>query len=46
MLETIKNDGGDISGSAGNPNLKPYEATNYDLSLEFYGDDMIAKYKL
>jgi len=35
-----KNDGGDISGSAGNPNLKPYEATNFDVSLEFYGDDM------
>jgi TonB-dependent receptor len=34
------NDGGDISGSAGNPNLKPYEATNFDVSLEFYGDDM------
>ena len=34
------NDEGDISGSAGNPDLKPYEAINYDLSLEFYGDDM------
>ena len=34
------NDEGDISGSAGNPDLKPYEAVNYDLSLEFYGDDM------
>jgi len=34
------NDGGDVSGSAGNPALQPYEAVNYDLSLEFYGDDM------
>lgn len=31
---------GDISGSIGNPDLKSYEANNFDLSLEYYGDDM------
>jgi TonB-dependent receptor len=31
---------GSVSGSAGNPNLKPYEAINYDLSIEFYGEGM------
>ena len=31
---------GDVSGSVGNPDLKPYEATNFDLSLEYYGEDM------
>lgn len=31
---------GDTSGSIGNPGLKPYEADNLDLSLEYYGDGM------
>ena len=31
---------GDTSGSVGNPDLKPYEADNFDVSLEYYGDDM------
>lgn len=31
---------GDISGSIGNPGLKPYIANNFDLSLEYYGDGM------
>lgn len=31
---------GDTSGSIGNPNLKPYEADNFDLSLEYYGEGM------
>ena len=33
-------DGEDISGSIGNPDLKPLEATNLDLALEFYGEGM------
>ncbi|MBB6254169.1 TonB-dependent receptor [Nitrospirillum iridis] len=33
---------GAINGiSAGNPNLKPAEATNYDLSAEYYGPDQM-----
>jgi len=40
-LDVDYDDGGaTISGSAGNPLLKPYEAVNYDLSLEFYGEGM------
>ena len=31
---------GDTSGSIGNPGLKPYEADNLDLSLEYYGEGM------
>ncbi|RZO69538.1 MAG: TonB-dependent receptor [OM182 bacterium] len=33
-------DGEDISGSIGNPDLQPLEATNLDLALEFYGEGM------
>ncbi len=32
--------GEDISGSYGNPELEPYEADNFDLSLEYYGEGM------
>ena len=40
-LDVDYDDGGTtVSGSAGNPLLKPYEAVNYDLSLEFYGEGM------
>jgi len=40
-LDVDYDDGGaTISGSAGNPLLMPYEAVNYDLSLEFYGEGM------
>jgi len=31
---------GDTSGSVGNPDLRPYEADNFDISLEYYGDGM------
>jgi len=31
---------GEVSGSVGNPLLKPYEADNLDLSIEYYGDGM------
>jgi TonB-dependent receptor len=30
---------GSRSASRGNPNLKPFESTNFDLSLEYYYDD-------
>jgi iron complex outermembrane receptor protein len=29
----------DLSASGGNPHLKPYESTNFDLSLEWYFDE-------
>lgn len=31
-----QNDGGDREGEFGNPNLEPYEAWNYDATLEWY----------
>lgn len=31
---------GDTSGSYGNPQLKPYESDNFDISLEYYGDNL------
>lgn len=31
--------GDDISGKYGNPDLEPYEATNFDLALEYYNGD-------
>lgn len=31
---------GDTSGSVGNPDLEPYEADNFDVSLEYYGEGM------
>ena len=33
---------GDVSGSVGNPELDPYEAINFDLSLEYYSDNAYA----
>jgi len=36
----VEIDGEDIKGSYGNPDLKPYEANNLDLSYEYYGDDL------
>ena len=39
-LEYDVDTSGDTSGSYGNPGLKPYEANNYDLSLEYYGNGM------
>jgi len=32
--------GDDISGKYGNPNLDPYESNNFDLSWEYYGDNL------
>ncbi len=32
--------GDDIKGSYGNPNLEPYESNNFDISLEYYGDNL------
>ena len=39
-LELDVDSSGDTSGKYGNPELKPYEANNFDLSLEYYGDGM------
>jgi TonB-dependent receptor len=36
----VEIDGEDIKGSYGNPDLEPYEANNFDLSYEYYGDDL------
>ena len=36
----IEVDGDEVSGKVGNPDLEPYEASNFDISLEFYGDGM------
>ena len=36
----VEIDGEDIKGSYGNPDLDPYEANNFDLSYEYYGDDL------
>ncbi|MFT4248184.1 MAG: TonB-dependent receptor [Pseudomonas sp.] len=33
---TINSSTGDLTASGGNPNLKPYESTNYDLAAEWY----------
>ncbi|GIS25857.1 MAG: hypothetical protein CM15mP127_02300 [Gammaproteobacteria bacterium] len=30
----------EIGGSYGNPDLDPYESDNFDLSIEYYGDDL------
>jgi|TARA_B100000530_G_scaffold3095_1_gene2595 TonB-dependent receptor len=32
--------GTDISGSYGNPDLDPYESNNFDISYEYYGDNL------
>ena len=32
---------GEFSGEMGNPDLKPYEADNFDLSVEYYEDDFV-----
>jgi len=32
--------GEDVSGSYGNPDLEPYESNNFDLSIEYYGEDL------
>ncbi len=32
--------GEDIKGKYGNPDLEPYKSTNFDLSLEYYTDEM------
>lgn len=32
--------GTDVSGSYGNPDLEPYESNNFDLSIEYYGEDL------
>ena len=39
MLE-LDIDGEDISGKYGNPDLEPYESTNFDISFEYYTDTM------
>ena len=39
VLELVIN-GEDISGSYGNPDLEPYESNNFDLSIEYYGEDL------
>lgn len=31
---------GDLSGSVGNPDLNPYVANNFDVSIEYYGEGM------
>ncbi|MDA0759315.1 MAG: TonB-dependent receptor [Proteobacteria bacterium] len=36
----VEIDGEDIKGSYGNPDLKPYEANNLDISYEYYGDEL------
>ena len=32
---------GEFSGEMGNPDLKPYEADNFDLSVEYYEEDFV-----
>ena len=36
----VERDIDDIKGSYGNPDLEPYEANNFDLSYEYYGDEL------
>ena len=36
----INDDGTEIGGAIGNPDLEPYESNNLDLAIEFYGEDM------
>ncbi|CTP93277.1 TonB-dependent outer membrane receptor [Xanthomonas translucens pv. poae] len=33
---TVSSGNGNLTGSGGNPDLKPYESTNYDLAAEWY----------
>jgi TonB-dependent receptor len=33
-------DGDEVTGSVGNPELKPYESINFDASIAYYGDGM------
>ncbi|WP_045728051.1 TonB-dependent receptor [Xanthomonas sp. GPE 39] len=33
---TVNSGNGNLTASGGNPNLKPYESTNYDLAAEWY----------
>ncbi|CTP90376.1 TonB-dependent receptor [Xanthomonas graminis] len=33
---TVSSANGNLTGSGGNPDLKPYESTNYDLAAEWY----------
>lgn len=41
-LEYDVDTSGDTSGSYGNPELKPFESDNFDISLEYYGDELYA----
>jgi TonB-dependent receptor len=36
LVLTTTRQGGDLRASSGNPNLKPFESTNFDLTLEWY----------
>ena len=36
----VERDIDDVKGSYGNPDLEPYEANNFDLSYEYYGDEL------
>ena len=46
LIADIKESDGDgtYKGEMGNPDLDPYEATNFDLSIEHYGDGSFASF--
>ena len=42
IADISERDDGNYRGEMGNPDLDPYEATNFDLSLEYYGNGSFA----
>lgn len=40
LVLTTTRQGGDLRASSGNPNLNPFESTNFDLTLEWYYQSM------
>ncbi len=42
IADITERDDGNYRGEMGNPDLDPYEATNFDLSIEYYGDSSFA----
>ena len=44
IADITERDDGNYRGEMGNPDLDPYEATNFDLSIEYYGDGSFASF--
>ncbi|NCW00145.1 MAG: TonB-dependent receptor, partial [Proteobacteria bacterium] len=44
IADITERDDGNYRGEMGNPDLDPYEATNFDLSIEYYGEGSFASF--